>query len=54
LWIPPYLPMCTQENVWSTSTHLRQALKLLKGLTGGKFLNVLGHRPIVSLLLYKR
>jgi hypothetical protein len=54
LWICPYVPMHTQENVWSTSPHLRQALKWLKGLTVGKFVNVLGHRPIVSLVLYKR
>jgi hypothetical protein len=52
LWICPYVPMPTQENVWSTS--LRQALKLLKALTVGKFVNVLGHRPKVSLVLYKR
>jgi len=54
LWICPYVPMPTQENVWSTSTHLQQALKLLKGLTVGKFVNVLGHSPKVSLVLYKR
>ncbi len=45
-----FVPMPTRENVWSTSTHFRQALKLLKGLTVGKF----GHRPKVSLLHYKR
>jgi hypothetical protein len=45
LWICPYLLMPTQENVWSTSTRLRQALKLLKGPTLRKFVNVLGHRP---------
>jgi hypothetical protein len=50
----PYVPMPTQENVWSTFTHLRQELKLLKGLTVGKFVNVLGHPPKVSLVLYKR
>lgn len=33
---------------------LRQALKLLKWLTVGKFVNVLGHPPKVSLVLYKR
>jgi hypothetical protein len=54
LWICPYVAMPSQENVWSTSTHLRQALKLLKGLILGKFVNVLGHRPKVSLVLYKR
>jgi hypothetical protein len=54
LWICPYLPMLTQEHVWSTSTHLPQALNLLKGLTLGKFVNVLGHSPKVSLVLYKR
>jgi hypothetical protein len=52
-WICPYVPMLTQENVRSTSTHL-QALKLLKGLTVGKFVTVLGQRPKVSLVLYKR
>ncbi len=39
-WICPYVPMPTQENVWSTSTHLPRALKLLKGLTVA---NVLAH-----------
>jgi hypothetical protein len=45
--------MPTQENV-PTSTHLRQALKLLKGLTVAKFVNVLCRRPKVSLVLHKR
>jgi len=44
-WICPYVLMPTQENVWSASTHLRRALKLLKGLTLRKFVNVLCHRP---------
>jgi hypothetical protein len=54
LWICGYVPMLTQENVWSTSTHLQQALKLLKGLTVGKFVNIFDHRPKVSLVLYKQ
>jgi len=54
LWICPHVPMPTQQNVSSTSTHLWKALKLLKGLSVGKLVNVLGPRPKVSLVLYQR
>jgi hypothetical protein len=54
LWICHYVPMPTPENVFSTSTHLRQAFKSLKQLTVAKFVNLLVHRPKVSLVLYKR
>jgi hypothetical protein len=38
-WICPYVRRPTQENLWSTSSDLWQALKLLKGLTLCKFVN---------------